>query len=150
MQDFKNMKSTLLLCTPEVERGLDMPGVDYVYSLDAPSTAASYLHRAGRCGRLGATSSGVVTSVVTAEEERALDQALLDLEIRGWESLEEQKNEPSVMSASERAALDEGAEGAEEAPTRAPTRVPMRVPMRVPRLASRWRARTPRRRRSVS
>jgi superfamily II DNA/RNA helicase len=67
MQDFKNNKATLLICTPEAERGLDMPGVDYVYSLDAPTTAASYLHRAGRCGRLGAISSGVVTTIVTPE-----------------------------------------------------------------------------------
>ena len=40
MQDFKNQLTTILLCTPEVERGLDMPGVDFVYSLDAPSSTA--------------------------------------------------------------------------------------------------------------
>ena len=96
MQDFRNQKTTLLLCTPDVERGLDMPGVDYVYSLDAPGSSASYLHRAGRCGRLGATSRGVVTSVVTPEETQALDQTMLDLEISTWESLEEQSNEPAM------------------------------------------------------
>jgi superfamily II DNA/RNA helicase len=98
MQDFKNQKATLLLCTPEAERGLDMPGVDYVYSLDAPSTTASYLHRAGRCGRLGATTTGVVTSVVTPEEESVLDQSFLDLEISNWEKLEERVNAPSVAA----------------------------------------------------
>ena len=97
MQDFKNQKTTLLLCTPDVERGLDMPGVDYIYSLDAPSASASYLHRAGRCGRLGATTTGVVTSVVTPEEASALDQTMVDLEIPSWETLEEQVNEPSVV-----------------------------------------------------
>ena len=96
MQDFRNQKTTLLLCTPDVERGLDMPGVDYVYSLDAPGTSASYLHRAGRCGRLGATSRGTVTSVVTPEETQALDQTMLDLEISSWECLEEQANEPAM------------------------------------------------------
>jgi len=98
MQDFKNQKTTLLLCTPDVERGLDMPGVDYIYSLDAPSFSASYLHRAGRCGRLGATTTGVVTSVVTPEEASALDQTMVDLEIPSWETLEEQVNEPSVSN----------------------------------------------------
>ena len=97
MQDFKNQKTTLLLCTPDVERGLDMPGVDYIYSLDAPSASASYLHRAGRCGRLGATTTGVVTSVVTPEEASTLDQTMVDLEIPSWETLEEQVNEPSVV-----------------------------------------------------
>lgn len=98
MQDFKNQKTTLLLCTPDVERGLDMPGVDYIYSLDAPSLSASYLHRAGRCGRLGATTTGVVTSVVTPEEASALEQTMVDLEIPSWETLEEQVNEPSVSN----------------------------------------------------
>lgn len=110
MQDFKNQKTTLLLCTPDVERGLDMPGVDYIYSLDAPSLSASYLHRAGRCGRLGATSSGVVTSVVTPEEASALEQTMVDLEIPSWETLEEQVNEPSVSNLgadSEESANDE-------------------------------------------
>jgi superfamily II DNA/RNA helicase len=110
MQDFKNQKTTLLLCTPDVERGLDMPGVDYIYSLDAPSLSASYLHRAGRCGRLGATTTGVVTSVVTPEEASALDQTMVDLEIPSWETLEEQVNEPSVSNLgadSEESANDE-------------------------------------------
>jgi superfamily II DNA/RNA helicase len=108
MQDFKNQKTTLLLCTPDVERGLDMPGVDYIYSLDAPSLSASYLHRAGRCGRLGATTTGVVTSVVTPEEASALDQTMVDLEIPSWETLEEQVNEPSVGK-------ERGADSAESA-----------------------------------
>jgi superfamily II DNA/RNA helicase len=60
--------------------------------------SASYLHRAGRCGRLGATTTGVVTSVVTPEEASALDQTMVDLEIPSWETLEEQVNEPSVSN----------------------------------------------------
>jgi len=121
VQDFKNNKATLLLCTPEAERGLDMPGVDYVYSLDAPTTAASYLHRAGRCGRLGATSKGVVTAVVTAEEEGVLDQAMNDLEIAKWENLEEPRSETSSIEAAAKRAgpaqEDDAAEGAATAAT---------------------------------
>ena len=98
MQDFKNQRTTLLLCTPEVERGLDMPGIDHVYSLDAPGSSASYLHRAGRCGRVGASSSGCVTAVVSPEEEAALDQCMLDLELRDWEALEEETNAPPPMT----------------------------------------------------
>ena len=48
-------------------------------------------------GRLGATTTGVVTSVVTPEEASALDQTMVDLEIPSWETLEEQVNEPSVV-----------------------------------------------------
>ena len=108
--DFKNQKTTLLLCEREVERGLDMPGVDYVYSLDPPSASASYLHRAGRCGRLGATSSGVVTSVVTPEEGSALDQAMVDLEIQTWETLEERSGPPPSTTDAETGGTDGNAD----------------------------------------
>ena len=111
MQDFKNQKTTLLLCTPDVERGLDMPGVDYVYSLDAPGSTASYLHRSGRCGRLGAVSKGTVTSVVTPEETPSLDQTYLDLEINAVESLEEQSNDPALGRLQDEARADVNSEG---------------------------------------
>lgn len=88
VQDFKNNKASILVCTSESERGLDMPNIQYIYSLDAPSTS-SYLHRAGRCGRLGATTPGVVTSVVSEDEVKALKQAYIDLEINDFIRLEE-------------------------------------------------------------
>lgn len=88
VQDFKNNKASILVCTSESERGLDMPNIQYIYSLDAPSTS-SYLHRAGRCGRLGATTPGVVTSVVSEDEVKALKQAYVDLEINEFIKLEE-------------------------------------------------------------
>ena len=115
MMDFKNQKATLLLATPEVERGLDMPGVDYVYSLDAPTTAASYLHRAGRCGRLGATSRGVVTAIITQEEEDVLDQAMNDLEISAWETLEEAPASTLISAAEESAKIWDASQTDEEA-----------------------------------
>lgn len=88
VQDFKNNKASILVCTSESERGLDMPNIQYIYSLDAPSTS-SYLHRAGRCGRLGATTPGVVTSVVSEDEVKSLKQAYVDLEINDFIKLEE-------------------------------------------------------------
>ena len=115
MQDFKNQRTTLLLCTPEVERGLDMPGIDHVYSLDAPGSSASYLHRAGRCGRVGASSSGCVTAVVSPEEEAALEQCMLDLELRDWEALEEETNAPPPMTMVGEATI--AAEGEEDVPS---------------------------------
>ena len=81
-----------------------MPGVDFVYSLYAPSSTASYLHRAGRCGRIGSTTNGVVTTVCTSEEEYVVDKIMLDLEIANWETLEEEKNAPSVDKAAAAAA----------------------------------------------
>ena len=88
VQDFKENKASILVCTAESERGLDMPNIQYIYSLDAPSTS-SYLHRAGRCGRLGTLTPGVVTSVVSEDEVKALKQAYVDLEINDVIELEE-------------------------------------------------------------
>ena len=88
VEDFKNNKASILVCTSESERGLDMPNIQHIYSLDAPSTS-SYLHRAGRCGRLGALTPGMVTSVVSEDELNALKQAYFDLEITDTVQLEE-------------------------------------------------------------
>ena len=116
MQDFKNQRTTLLLCTPEVERGLDMPGIDHVYSLDAPgSTAQATSTAPGRCGRVGASSSGCVTAVVSPEEEAALEQCMLDLELRDWEALEEETNAPPPMTMVGEATI--AAEGEEDVPS---------------------------------
>ncbi len=46
--------------------------MSHVYNLGLPADAREYLHRAGRAGRIGSTTGGLVTSVVTAEELPAL------------------------------------------------------------------------------
>ncbi|GLI69730.1 hypothetical protein VaNZ11_014406, partial [Volvox africanus] len=68
LHSFRDNKSTLLLATGAAARGLDLPGVSHVYSLGPPPDATQYLHRAGRAGRIGSTSGGVVTTLVTPEE----------------------------------------------------------------------------------
>ena len=50
---FRDNKTTLLLCTSQAARGLDLPAVSHVFSLGCPEDAAQYLHRAGRTGRIG-------------------------------------------------------------------------------------------------
>jgi len=44
---------SLLVTTPLATRGLDFPNVTHVLNLGIVGTAADYLHRAGRCGRIG-------------------------------------------------------------------------------------------------
>ena len=107
VQDFKNNKASILICTSESERGLDMPNIQHIYSLDAPSTS-SYLHRAGRCGRLGATAPGVVTSVVSEDELTTLRQTYVDLEISGVIQLEElEAREYETEEETQRQLLDD-------------------------------------------
>ncbi|GLC37061.1 hypothetical protein PLESTB_001395900 [Pleodorina starrii] len=72
LHSFRDHKSSLLLATGAAARGLDLPGVSHVYSLGPPPDATQYLHRAGRAGRIGSTSGGIVTTLVTPEELPAL------------------------------------------------------------------------------
>jgi superfamily II DNA/RNA helicase len=65
---FRDGGASLLLATPDVERGLDMPAVRFVYSLSPPKNATSYMHRAGRVGRVGALKGATVTTLCMQEQ----------------------------------------------------------------------------------
>jgi superfamily II DNA/RNA helicase len=65
----RDRAASLLLATPSASRGLDLPAVSHVYNLGVPASGArEYLHRAGRAGRIGSTTGGLVTSIVTQDE----------------------------------------------------------------------------------
>ena len=63
---FRSGKVQLLLATDLAARGLDIAGIDYVFNLDLPETAAVYQHRAGRTARAGA--SGRVVTLADLKE----------------------------------------------------------------------------------
>ena len=47
------LQVSLLVTTPLATRGLDFPNITHVYNLGIVGSAGDYLHRAGRCGRIG-------------------------------------------------------------------------------------------------
>ena len=57
---FRDNKASFLLATPQAARGLDLPAVSHVYNLDIPQDAITYLHRAGRAGRIGSPVPGAM------------------------------------------------------------------------------------------
>jgi len=77
MEKFYYDQVSLLVTTPLATRGLDFPNVTHVLNLGIVGTAADYLHRAGRCGRIGQNIAqpGEVISVL-AQQEVPLLQAL--------------------------------------------------------------------------
>jgi superfamily II DNA/RNA helicase len=85
----RDRAASLLLATPSASRGLDLPAVSHVYNLGPPADAKEYLHRAGRAGRIGSTTGGLVTSIVTPEELQRLcviaDELGLTLAVEGEE-----------------------------------------------------------------
>jgi superfamily II DNA/RNA helicase len=63
-------KSASVLVAPaSAARGLDFANVSSVYSLDVPASGAEYVHIAGRAGRVGQGTQGVVTSVLASRSE---------------------------------------------------------------------------------
>jgi ATP-dependent RNA helicase RhlE len=53
LQDFRDKKINILVCTDVAARGLDIKDVNLVVNYDMPNEAANYVHRVGRTGRAG-------------------------------------------------------------------------------------------------
>ncbi|KAG8563440.1 hypothetical protein GDO81_016078 [Engystomops pustulosus] len=64
-ESFQKGDYDVLICTDIASRGLDSLRVDTVVNYDFPPTLEDYLHRAGRVGRVGSESKGIVVSFVT-------------------------------------------------------------------------------------
>ena len=76
LSDFKAGRTRLLIATDLAARGLDIPGVTYVINYDIPSETNTYLHRAGRTGRMGA--KGYVVTLGDDHDLRDLKKLLID------------------------------------------------------------------------
>jgi len=110
LHSFRDNRTSLLLCTPYASRGLDLPAVSHVYNLGLPQDATQYLHRAGRAGRIGSTTGGIVTTLVTEAELADLRAIAAELSL----TLAEDAPPPPVLLADAAqllAAEQGGAEG---------------------------------------
>ena len=69
---FRLGRTKLLVSSDIGSRGLDINNLSHIINLDLPDSEKDYLHRAGRCGRMGAT--GKVISIVTPKEAVILEK----------------------------------------------------------------------------
>ena len=76
LSDLASGKTKLLLATDLAARGLDIPGVTYVINSDIPSEQNTYMHRAGRTGRMNA--EGYVVTLGDDHDFRDLKKLLAD------------------------------------------------------------------------
>jgi ATP-dependent RNA helicase RhlE len=53
LKDFKDGRVAILVATDIAARGIDIPGVAYVFNYDIPNDPSSYVHRIGRTARAG-------------------------------------------------------------------------------------------------
>ncbi|QQG35272.1 MAG: DEAD/DEAH box helicase [Micavibrio aeruginosavorus] len=67
LQEFKEGKITLLICSDVAARGLDIQGVSHVFNYDIPMHPDDYVHRIGRTGRAG--MAGRALSIAARDED---------------------------------------------------------------------------------
>ncbi|KUI70233.1 ATP-dependent RNA helicase ROK1 [Cytospora mali] len=67
MRRFRLGEIWVLITTDVLARGVDFAGVNGVVNYDVPSSAAAYVHRAGRTGRAG-REGGVAVTLYTKED----------------------------------------------------------------------------------
>ncbi len=66
LKDFKNNNIKVLVATDIAARGIDIDDLKFVLNYDIPNEPETYVHRIGRCGRLG--KQGVSISLCEPEE----------------------------------------------------------------------------------
>lgn len=76
LNDLTTGKTKLLLATDLAARGLDIPSLTYVINYEIPSETNTYLHRAGRTGRMNA--EGYVVTLGDDHDFRDLKKLLAD------------------------------------------------------------------------
>ncbi len=67
MLDFRNHKTTVLVATDIVSRGIDVEDIDLIINYDVPNDGEDYIHRIGRTAR--AESDGVAITFINEKEQ---------------------------------------------------------------------------------
>ena len=81
MLDFRNHKTTILVATDIVSRGIDVEDIDLIINYDVPNDGEDYIHRIGRTAR--AESDGVAITLISPLEQQkfAVIEKLLGEEV---------------------------------------------------------------------
>jgi len=96
ISDFREGRTRVLVATDVAARGLDIPGVRYVYNYELPNVAENYVHRIGRTARAGA--DGMAVALCAPDEmgelrdiEKAMKASIPVATGRPWEPVPGQK-----------------------------------------------------------
>jgi ATP-dependent RNA helicase DeaD len=79
LQRLREGKLRFLVATDVAGRGIDIPELSHVFQYEPPEDPESYIHRAGRTGRAGA--SGIAITLATRVEKPGLDRIARRFEI---------------------------------------------------------------------
>ena len=78
LEGFKAKRIQTVVSTGLMGRGLDIPCITHVFSLDFPASVEEYVHRVGRTGRAGGT--GTAVSYITHEHYSMAEELVAYLE----------------------------------------------------------------------
>ncbi|CCF56914.1 hypothetical protein KAFR_0B06170 [Kazachstania africana CBS 2517] len=92
VEQFKRLKSGILICTDVGARGMDFPDVKEVLQIGVPSELSNYIHRIGRTARSG--KDGISTLFISKYELSFLDrlQKLKKIEIKNVHKFKPDEN----------------------------------------------------------
>ncbi|KAG2210016.1 hypothetical protein INT47_003452 [Mucor saturninus] len=94
IKDYRRGENKLWIATEFTARGVDIPGVSHVFILGKPVSVTSYLHMAGRTGRLSPQgfASGKVINLVRehgwTESKMVSMYDLLDIPVQNYQHVE--------------------------------------------------------------
>ena len=72
LNEFRTDRTSILISSDLLSRGIDIQGVDLVINFDFPTDRENYLHRIGRSGRYG--RKGVAINFITDRDIKAVDE----------------------------------------------------------------------------
>jgi superfamily II DNA/RNA helicase len=94
IKDYQPNTTTLWIATEFTARGVDIPGVSHVFILGKPSSPTSYLHMAGRTGRLSPNgfAQGKVIELIRengwTESKMLTMYELLNIPVQNYDNVE--------------------------------------------------------------
>lgn len=107
LENFRRGRTSILVATDVLARGIDVPDVDHVINVDLPDCPEDYVHRIGRTGRAG--EEGFAISFVTRETRNALrDIEKLTNSSIPFMELENYETDMSVLEKPKRGARNGG------------------------------------------
>ena len=96
LQSFRDGETKILVATDVAARGIDIPGVRFVYNFDLPNVPDNYVHRIGRTARAGADGTAIALCAPDEMGQLKDIQKTMKFTIpvasgRPWEPMEEEK-----------------------------------------------------------
>ncbi|MFT4679440.1 MAG: ATP-dependent RNA helicase RhlE [Flavobacteriales bacterium] len=101
MLDFKNRKTTILVATDVVSRGIDIDDIELVINYDVPNEAADYVHRIGRTARAAKTGVGLTLITPNDQGKFLKIEELIEQEVRKLKVPEELGDVPTYSPKSQ-------------------------------------------------